>query len=163
MLRMRHQAEHVEAIVGDTRDRAHRAVGIRILGRFTLRIYVAEDYLPALFHLKEFAFRRDVASFPMLDRQREDIALARRAGKRSLRVFDSQMNPLANERQRAIASQRAGNQMRFAQNLKAVADADYQAAVGRELRDAAHDRREARDRAASQMVAVAEASRQHDT
>src|SRR5258708_6090659 len=50
-----------------------------------------------------------------------------------------------------------------ARDLEAVADPDHETAVGRELRDALHDRREARNRAASKIVAVAEAARQHDT
>src|SRR5690348_7879531 len=50
--------------------------------------------------------------------------------------------------------------MRLAQDLKSVAGADYESAVGCEFRDALHDRREARDRAGAQVVAVAESARQ---
>src|SRR5258707_1080533 len=52
--------------------------------------------------------------------------------------------------------------MSFAQDLKAVADADDEAAFVSEFRDPLHNRREACDRAAAQVVAVTEATRQHD-
>ena len=52
VLRMRHQAENVEALVGDARDRAHRAVGIRRVALAPVAIDVAQDHLPALFHLR---------------------------------------------------------------------------------------------------------------
>src|SRR5258705_2051732 len=50
--------------------------------------------------------------------------------------------------------------MRLAQDLKSVAGADYESAVGGEFRDALHYRREPRNRAGPQVVAVAEAARQ---
>src|ERR1700686_1039092 len=52
--------------------------------------------------------------------------------------------------------------MRLAQNLKAIADPDDQSALGGKSHDALHDRREARDRTAAQIIAVAEAARQHN-
>src|SRR5258705_2604361 len=53
--------------------------------------------------------------------------------------------------------------MRLAQDLKSVAGADYESAVGGEFRDALHDRRKARNRAGAQVVAVTEAARQQHT
>src|SRR5580704_5744769 len=52
--------------------------------------------------------------------------------------------------------------MGLAQNLKAVADANNQAAIGGELRYAFHNRREARNRPAAQIVPITEAPWQHD-
>src|SRR5215469_5274537 len=52
--------------------------------------------------------------------------------------------------------------MGFAQDLEAVAGADHEPAVGCETRDAFHDRREARDRACAEVVAVAESARQEE-
>ena len=74
MLRMGHQAENVEPLVGDARNRAHRAVGIRRVALAPFRIDVAQHHLPALFHLAQFVFGRDVESFAMLDRQPQDLA-----------------------------------------------------------------------------------------
>ena len=68
----------------------------------------------------------------------------------------------ADEAEAAVAHQRAGQQARLAQDLEAVADAEHEAAVGGEAHDAVHDRREARHRAAAQVVAVGEAAGQDD-
>src|SRR5258708_10515119 len=52
--------------------------------------------------------------------------------------------------------------MGLTKNLKAVADADDQSALSGKPCDTLHDWREARDRTAAQIVAVAEAAWQHD-
>ncbi len=62
----------------------------------------------------------------------------------------------------AIAQQRAGQQAGFHQNLEAVADAEHQAAIGRELLHRAHDGRETRDGAAAQIIAVGKSAGQND-
>jgi hypothetical protein len=49
-------------------------------------------------------------------------------------LFNAQVDVFANVFQSAIAQQRAGQQARFAQNLKAVANADDQSAIGGDRR-----------------------------
>ena len=61
-----------------------------------------------------------------------------------------------------VAQQGAGQQTGFHQNLEAVADAEHQAAIRGELLHRLHHRREARDRAAAQIIAVREAAGQND-
>ena len=61
-----------------------------------------------------------------------------------------------------VGQQRAGQQARLAQDLEAVADAEHRAAVGGELGDRLHHRREAGDRAGAQVVAVGEAAGHDD-
>ena len=58
--------------------------------------------------------------------------------------------------------QRAGQEPCLAKNLEAVADPEYQPSGGCELGDGMHGRREARDRAAAEVVAVGEAAWQND-
>ena len=61
-----------------------------------------------------------------------------------------------------VANQTAGQQVSFDENLEAVADAqDGHPAVGR-INDFGHDRRARRNGTAAQVVAVAEATGQHD-
>ena len=55
-----------------------------------------------------------------------------------------------------------GSSPRFAQDLKAVADAEHQPAIGRELAHRIHDRRAAGNRAAAQIVAVGKPARHDD-
>ena len=66
------------------------------------------------------------------------------------------------ELQIAVADERAGQQVRFGQDLKAVADADDEAAVVGELFHGLHHGAEPRDRAAAQIIAVAKAAGHDD-
>jgi len=61
-----------------------------------------------------------------------------------------------------VAPQNAGQKSRFAQNLKAVANAQNRFAIRRELGDRIHHRRKARDRAGAQIVAVRETAGNDD-
>src|SRR5438552_721444 len=96
----------------------------------------------------------------MRDGDAEDVALiaSRREGK--VGPFDKQVGPLAPKLERGVADERARQEARLAEDLEAIADAPDQAAAVRELTDQLHDRREARDRAGAQVVAVGEASGQ---
>src|SRR5271170_8371682 len=126
---MRHQAKDVEAIIRDARDRAHRAVRIRRLGLNSVIVNVTKQYLPPLFHLREFLGRRDVTAFAVLDGQPQDFAGVSGAREGRAGITDADINDVADEAERSIAHQRAGEQMRLAENLKAVADADHEATV----------------------------------
>jgi hypothetical protein len=68
---------------------------------------------------------------------------------------------LTNKLKSGISHQRTWQQTRFTENLKAIADSQYQAASPSELEDATHDRRKARHGAAAQVVAVRKSTRQH--
>ena len=61
-----------------------------------------------------------------------------------------------------VADQPARQQVRLDQDLEAVADAEHRHAGVRGVDDLGHDRRARGDGAAAQVVAVAEAARQHD-
>ena len=68
--------------------------------------------------------------------QAQDLARVSGARKWCACIIDADIYHVADEGERSIAHQRAGQQMRFAENLKAVADADHEAALGGKLRDA---------------------------
>ena len=72
--------------------------------------------------------------------------------------FDTHVHVFANEMQIAIANQRARQQSCFAKNLKAVADAQHEAAAGGKLLHRFHHRRKPRERAGAQIVAVRKAA-----
>jgi hypothetical protein len=59
-----------------------------------------------------------------------------------------------------VADQGAGQQVRLAQDLEAVADAEHRHATLGRRDDLGHDGREAGDRTGAQVVAVREAARQ---
>ena len=70
------------------------------------------------------------------------------------RGLDTQTHVAADEAERLVRTQDAGQQPCLREDLEPVADAEHEPAVGGERRDRAHDRREPRDRAAAQVVAV---------
>ena len=77
-------------------------------------------------------------------------------------MLDDEVDLAADEAQRLVRQQRARQQARLAQHLEAVADAEHRAALARERDHRLHDRREARDRADAQVVAVGEAAGDDD-
>ena len=82
------------------------------------------------------------------------------ASERRVEPLWLDVHEAAGEPERPIAQKRAGHETGLRQNLEAVADPQDVTAGGRELRDAAHYRREASDHARSKVVAVGEAARQ---
>src|SRR5919108_5657553 len=103
MLRVRHEAEHVLARVGDARDVVERSVGIPT-GR------VPQQDLTVLAQLLEPLGWSEVTADRMLDRKRKLLALAARAGERRARVLDDDFDLPADEAQGRIGKQRAGQQ-----------------------------------------------------
>ena len=81
-----------------------------------------------------------------------------RARERRVRVLDDHLDLAADEAKRVVRQQRAGQEAGLAQHLEAVADAEHGTAVAGELDHRLHQRREARDRAHAQVVAVREAA-----
>ena len=81
-----------------------------------------------------------------------------RARERSVGADDLEVDLAEDELQGRVRQQRPGQQVRLAQDLEAVADPEHEPAGVRELGDLLHHRREARDRARAQVVAVGEAA-----
>ena len=75
---------------------------------------------------------------------------------------DDHRGGLAEEGQTTVLLQRSRQEAGLGEDLEAVADAEHRSAVGREARDGLHHRREARQGAGAQVVAVGEAPRQDD-
>ena len=78
-------------------------------------------------------------------------------------ILYPQVGPLAAILEVVVAHQRPGKQPRLAEHLEAVADADDQAALGRETLDRRHYGREAGYGPRPQVVTVGEAAGQHYT
>ena len=83
-------------------------------------------------------------------------------GEAGLGVGHLKLDRLADIFERCVAQQGAGQQPAFAQDLEAVADAEHGQPTRSRADDLAHHRREARDGAATQVVAVGEAAGQDD-
>src|SRR5205823_1482045 len=161
-LRVRHHAEHVARARADSGYRVARAVHVRLFREFSASLAVAED--DPVF-AREFFKRLVVAhvvSLGVRNGEAQDLARAKARGERRLCRLDAHTDVAADEVQVAVAYQSAGQQSRLAQYLKAVADAEDEAATVGELPDRGHDGREARERARAQIIAVGEAAGDDD-
>src|SRR3984885_4361988 len=159
---MGHQTQHIEPVVEHARYRIDGAVRARTVPDAALSVAIAK---------RDPAFRLDPADGVVVG---DEVSLAVGNGEfdhlsrriatreRSLRVLDPDMLHFADEAQLRIAHQNAGQKAGLAQDLEAIADAKHQSAARRVIADRSHDRRSRRDRAAAQIIAVGESTRQDD-
>ncbi len=160
--RMRHQAHYVApaiAYAGDIRERAVR-IGRRVLAPVRRRVSKHN-----LFVSLQFGERRFVAiiiSVAVRDRNLQHLAGGGRGGKRRVRGFHANVHLPADKSHPRVALQHAGEQTRFAKNLKTVADAENQASAAREFFHGAHHGRKSRNRARAQIIAVGKSAGQQD-
>ena len=160
---MRHQAGHVALFIADAGDVLQRAVGIRGVGQVSVRIAVLPEDLVVGLELRERFFVGKIAAFAVGDGHAENFARRNLARERRIVRGGLEENIFAVELQIAVADERAGQQAGFGEHLKAVADAEDKAAVVGELFHGLHHGAEPRDRAAAQIIAVAEAAGHDDT
>ena len=78
----------------------------------------------------------EVVAFHVADRNFEHFALGQLLGVRRVGALDANVDGLADVLQSSVAHERARQQPGFAKNLKAVADAQDESAVGGGLGDA---------------------------
>ena len=76
--------------------------------------------------------------------------------------LDAQRRVAADEAQRLVPQQRAGEESRLAEDLESVADPEHEAARRREVAHCRRRRGESRDRAAAEVVPVRESARHDD-
>ena len=149
VLGVRHQAEHVARLACHAGDVGQRAV--RVLG-------VAQRDLARGLDALQLAGGAYQAPSWCLTGMRSTAPGARpptRASRRARR----RDHVAADEAPVVVRAQHARQQARLAEHLEAVADAEHGPAGRGERRDLPHHRREARDRAGAQVVAVREAAR----
>src|SRR5579862_302584 len=144
---MRHQAEHVASLVADARDVIERAVRVGHVRDLTVLRAVTKKNAVVAFELFNDPRFGEITAFSMRNRNAEHLAFATGVGERRISRFDANMNVFTDEFQSAITDKRAGQQVRFTENLKAVANADDQSARFRVFDDRLHRGREARDSA----------------
>src|SRR5438093_6990176 len=157
-----HHPQHVAAPVRDAGDRVHGAVRVGRRHYHPPLVAVAEDDLAVLLDPAQRRRVREVGALAVRDRDPQHLVAFQDVREGQVVALGDQVRPLAAELGRVVADQRPRQQAGLAEDLKAVADAPDQAAPLGKIDDARHDRREARDGARAQMVAVAEATGQDD-
>jgi len=159
---MRHQAGHVALFIADAGDVLQRAVRIRAVGQVAVLVAILPQNLVVGLEFRERFFVGEIAAFTVGDGRAENFSRRNLAGERRIVRGGLEENVFAVELQIAVANQSAGQQVRFGEDLKAVADADDEAAVVGELFHSLHHGAEPSDRAATQVIAVAETAGHDD-
>src|SRR5262245_12762008 len=124
ILGVRHQAEDVSFFVAHPGDVIQGAVGIGRRRWLASGIDIAQHNLTVFIQTFQRFFVGVIAAFAMFDRDFEQLTLFCSVGERRIGFFDAQMNLLADKLQGGVAHQRTRQQAGFAENLKAVADAE---------------------------------------
>src|SRR5665648_656976 len=154
VLRVRHQAHHVAGFVGDPGDVA--------AGSVRVPAGVAEHDPPLCLELVERPLVRDELPVLVLQRDGDPLADGVLPGPGGLDVLHDQLLLAADERAVVVLDHRAGQQVRLAEDLKAVADAEHREPAVRGVDQGVHHGGEPADRARAQVVAVGEPAGQHD-
>src|SRR5690606_24511981 len=148
MLGVRHQPDHPPVVGGDARDVGHGTVGVAAR--------VPEHHPVLGLELFQGGGVGDVAALPRLERHEQLLPDREPARPRRGGGLDAQPLVAADEVQPGVAHERARQQPRLAGDLEAVADAEDRGAPAGRRDDLRHDRRDARDGACAQVVAVGE-------
>src|SRR5699024_9180438 len=123
---------------------------------------VAEHDPTLVLELGEGALVGDVLAVLVLQRDPDDLPGLVAAGPGGLHVLDRERLVAAQEGAVSVLDHRARQQVRLAQDLEAVADAQHGHPALRGVDHLLHHRCEAADGPGAQVVAVGEAARQHD-
>jgi hypothetical protein len=121
-------------------------------------VAVAEDDLVVRRHVLERRGLRPPVPVAVGYGKAQDVALRQLGGERGPDRLDADENVLAEEPLPGVEEKGAGEEAGLAEDLEAVADAEDRAALGRVVADGVHDRREAGEGAAAEVVAVGEAA-----
>jgi hypothetical protein len=160
VLGVRHQADDVPAVVPNARDVVRRAVGIELIVAHAGGGAVAKYDETLAFDPRQLLGRRDESPLPVLDRKLHGLTGSEAGRDRRLRGLDPQPDVATHEPKRPIPNERPRQNLGLAKDLEAIADAEHRSGAAGERNHVLHDRGEAGDGAAPQIVAVGEAPRQ---
>ncbi len=158
--RVRHESENVAPWAAvDSCDVMQRTIGIVRIAKFTACGRVAQPDEALSLEALEDLRRRVVATLSVRDRQTPNAVDA--ASERAL-GFDAHMNVAALKTKMRVAGQRAVEKADLGENLKTVAHSEHKAAACSVPFDGLKNRTRSCEGAASQVIAVREAARNHD-
>ena len=155
MLGVGHEAEDVAALVADARDVGDGAV--RVLARL-----VPEQDLTGRVELGDRLGVGEPAAVAVLHGDRERLALGAAGGERAVGARDLEPDVAADERERLVLAERARKQPASVRIWKPLQIPSTRPPSPANSVDRLHDRREAGDRAAAEVVAVREPAREDD-
>ena len=154
---MGHEAEDVSGFVANAGDVFAGAVGVCGIGGLALGVAVADQDLVVRVEGGEGGVIGKVAAFAVGDGDIEDLAFGRGAGESGIGRVHTDALVFADKMEAFVANESAREESALAEDLKAVADAEDCATGCGETFHRLHDRREAGDGSAAEVVAVGEA------
>src|SRR6185312_16241147 len=123
-----------------------------------LRRGITKDDAPLAFELGQSSRIAEVIAFHVADGNLEHLTHATGIGEGSIRALNAQLYRLADVLESGIAEQSAGQQPGFAENLEAVADAEYQATILGKTAYLLHDRSKLRNCAGAEVITIGKAA-----
>jgi len=159
---MRHQHRDRVVLAEDAGDVVRRAVRVRLISDVAVGVAVAEQHavggneflVPLLSDLE--------ATLAVGDRDLDHVAFLEVCSPRCVGAFDPQMDVFTLEPRAPVRRERALGEAGLTADLCAVADAEDGCAVGGRVSNLVHDRRASRHRAGPEIIAVGEATGNHD-
>src|SRR5437867_3089003 len=159
---MGHEAEDVPLLVQNPGDGLDRAGGIGLRGQAPLLVAIAEGDAPLrLQPLQSFRIG-EVAPFPVPHRHPQDLARPQLPGEGRVLALGPKPQISADVLEVAIADEGPGQQPRFNQDLKTVANSEDPASLPGEPDDTLHNRGKFGHRPAAEVIAVGEAPGKDD-
>ena len=152
VLRVRHHPHHVALGVAHPCDGGRRTV--RVVSR------VPDDDLPGRLEVRQRVRVGRIGALTALQRHHDLLAGRVAPRPRGVRVLHPQPQVPGDELQACVTRQRARQQVRLAQDLEPVADAEHRQPGPGGGHQLAHHRSEPRDGAAAQVVAIGKAAGQ---
>src|SRR4029077_16217495 len=126
------------------------------------RMDVMKNNLPVAFEFGERVRVTEIVAVHVSDGHFQHLPLLRRASKRRIRAFHTNVHLPAEEAQTLVAHHCAGEQSGFEKNLKSVTDTEDQPARARKTIHRFHHRGKARDSARAQVITESESARKND-
>ena len=112
--------------------------------------------------LIERLFVSDIAAFPMRNRQVQNLSSVRLMRERRVGADNLQATVRQTNFKFALRTSAPGSRPTLGKHLKAIADAQHQAAISREFLDGRHNRRKFSDRAATKIISIGKPARKND-
>src|SRR5438067_1775572 len=123
---MRHQSQNVSPTIANAGDAGARSVYVRTICNLTIGIAITKDDSIVAIQFRERRIIANKISFRMRNRHFQNAAGLQLMREWSIRALDAHIYMVADEMQIAISNQSTRQEARFAQNLKAVTNAEHE-------------------------------------
>jgi hypothetical protein len=147
-----HQADHIPAFIANAGDVVEGAVRVAV--------DVTENHLAVALQATQRVLVGNVAALAVLQHEVDDLAHPEVGRPRGIHRLDLQILVLADEDTDVVTDQGARQQVRLAENLEAITDAEHRHPSVSGLDHLSHHRREPGDRPTAQIITVGKPARQ---